>query len=237
MFNLFQNTNTAVGLSPSARFQQGISNVDDLGISAESKIKLPYIKDSVASYFYYDVHISCYLDSGIVVHRHLPQSNPIADSLGGIDFASPTIDKVTSFGVNTKSVDSFTDTVQRMAHSIYRFCLRGEAIRASYQVPIPKIVTICGVPAIPDDADNQKAYNKVVANYSGVPVFYAAWELWYTVAVPPEEQQTPPANLGEHIRGDAVLPDSIQGPWSQPDSVAQKAQPKTTLNLQNPVQG
>ena len=235
MFETFENTNESVGLAKDASWQQGISNFDSGGRSLEKPAVLPWASASGASYMYYDVMIECYLDSGIVVHRHLPQSNPKSDSLGGVDMFQSDIDEIKDSGVHLKSNDDFEDVEQRMAHSIYRFCLRGEAIRVGYQVPIPKLLTVCGVKAIPDDSSYQKAYNKLVpANYSGVPMFYAAWELWYTVVKPPKKDQLPPPNLAEHIRADTPLPDNMQSPWTLPDQNAQTSRPP---QLGNFIQG
>lgn len=223
-FAVFQNENLAAGLPQRSTYQVGVSDVDD-GTRMEQGITLPWPSESKASYVYYDCWIECELDSGIVVHRQLPQYSTAADSLGVADMFNTGLETITKQGVNTISAGRFTDTTQRMAHSIYRFCLRGIALRIGYQVPIPKLLTVGGVTAIPDDEIKQKAYNKIVGNYSGVPMWKAEWSQWYTVAAPPITQQLPPPNLAEHIRASDTLPAALQAPWSEPDDDAVPSAP------------
>jgi len=166
----------------------------------------------------------------------LPQVNNNADTLASCFISDPNIDKITGRGVNIISNDEFTDTIQRMAHSVYWFRLYGQAMRIGLQVPIPGLKTVGGVQAIPHDANPQNAWNKIVGNYSGLPLWHAYWSLWYTVAEPPTSQQVPPSNLAQHIAGDVKLPDGMQAPFSTPDDLAQSTNPlQQQTQLQNPI--
>lgn len=226
------NENVSNGLSKDAQFQVGVSDFDTLGKPAESGILLPIASDASASWVYYDVALACQLDSGIVVHRRLPQVDNTADTLASCMITDKDIDKLTGKGVNLISNDKFADVVQRMAHAQYWFRLYGQAMRVGYQIPIPGLKQVGGVKAIPHDENRQWAYNKIVGNYSGVILWYAQWSLWYTVAAPPVSQQVPPPNLAVHIAGDAKLPEGMQSPFSQPDDNAQ-----TTMPLTQGIQG
>lgn len=109
------------------------------------------------------------------------------------------------YGINTISVSNFTDVVQRMATSTYIFKLRGYAARMGFRVPIPGLRTVAGVAAFP--AERQYAANWVTANFNGVPMYNAKWDLWYYVTVPPWLDEPPPDNLANHIAGDQQLPE------------------------------
>jgi hypothetical protein len=218
-FAVFQNANVTSGFAANGAYQQGISD-SDAGTVLEQGVKVPWCTSSAGSYAYYDCWLEMELDSGIVVHRQLPQTYTNADSLGSMDMFDAGLEQNTTQGVNTKSVGDFQDVAQRMAHSVYRFNLRGLALRVGYQVPIPSLKSFGGVDAIPDDEPRQRAYNKIVGNYSGVPLWKAEWSLWYTVAEPPTDQQNPPPNLAQHIRATDPLPTALQAPFSQPDDSA-----------------
>ncbi len=226
-FGFFQNENLANGLPPSGQFQAGVSDVDTNGTSVESGILLPWMSDPDASWMYYDIAVLCVLDSGIVVHRRLPSFDGYNDALASCSITDGNISSLTGLGVNLKSNDKFDDIVQRMAHSQYWFCLFGEAMRVGYQVPIPGLLKMSdGNEFIPHDENPQRAYNKIVGNYSGVPLWYAQWSSWYTLASPPKVQLLPPANLAAHITADVTLPtDGMQAPFSQPDDAAQLNDP------------
>lgn len=233
-FALFQNENVAQGLQKNSQFKAGVSDYDPPGVPVEQNIVLPGTQDAAASWVYYDIALACVLDSGIVAHRHLPQVNKAADSLASCVITDPDIDLLTGRGVNIISNDQFSDTVQRMAHSVYWFRLYGQAMRIGFQVPIPGLKKVGGVTAIPHDANPQNAWNKIVGNYSGLPLWHAYWSLWYTVAEPPISQQVPPPNLAQHIAGDVKLPDGMQAPFSVPDGDAQSTNP---LGLGNIIPG
>ncbi len=78
---------------------------------------------------------------------------------------------------------------------------------------------VAGVPAYPDEIQWCRG-NVVIGNYSGVPIFFNQWELWYFVTIPPRVQQVPPPNLAQHIRADAQLPTGMQAPFSLQDQQA-----------------
>lgn len=196
----------------------------------ETPVKLP-TPDQRANWVYYDVALGCKLDSGIVVHRTLPQVDSDWDTLGSCDITDPGIDVLTGRGVNLISNDTFQDTVQRMAHSQYWFRLWGQALRVGEQIPIPCIKTIAGVDAVPHDNNPQWAYNKIVGNYSGQVLWYAQWSLWYTLASAPKSQQLPPQNLSEHTDGTST--NEMQAPFSKPDDNAVSF----NQELQNPIRG
>ncbi len=234
-FAVFQNENVADGISQNSAYQVGISDVDP-GTLIEQGILIPFVSQSGATYLYYDAWLEIELDDGIVVHRQLPQVATAPDLLGTTDMFDAALEQNTTDGVNTISVGRFTDTVQRMAHSIYRFNLRGIALRLAYPVPIPVLKSVGGVPAIPDDEIRQKAYNKIAGNYSGVSLYKAEWSLWYTVSVPPNAQQVAPPNLAEHIRATDTLPTGQQSPWTSRDTNAVDSAPAGLVLLQG-VQG
>lgn len=235
-FSVINDENRTQGLQPNSQFQAGVSNFDPPGIAVEQNAFLIGKQEASASWVYYDVALVCVLDSGIVVHRHLPQVDKSADTLASCLIDDPSIDKLTGRGVNIISNDQFSDTIQRMAHSVYWFRLYGQAMRIGYEVPIPGLKTVGGVVAISHDANPQNAWNKIVGNYSGLPLWHAYWSLWYTVAEPPTKQQVPPPNLGQHIAGDVQLPDGMQAPFSVPDSEAQSTNP-LQRRLLNPLGG
>jgi hypothetical protein len=229
-FALFQNENVAAGLPINGSFQAGVSDTDRAGLTLERNILIPWCSDPRSTWIYYDVTLANYLDSGIVTHRRLPQIDNLADTLASCAITDANIDTLTGRGVNLQSRDQFADIVQRMGHSRYWFHLFGQAMRAGFQVPIPAAKLVGTVPLIPDDRQPQVAYNKIVGNYSGVPVWHAVWSLWYTLAAPPRVQLAPTApNLAAHISAGAALPAvGIQSPFTQPDDEA-------TLQLQTGI--
>jgi hypothetical protein len=141
---------------------------------------------------------------------------PAVDTLATVAIDDPSYDLNATGGVNTVSAGGYKDFVQRMATSTYTFRLRGYGLRAGYQIPIPGLVSVAGVTAYP--TENQHAYNMVASNWSGIPVFFARWDLEYTVSKPPTDQLTPPPNVAGHVRGDVELPDSIQAVYTDPDA-------------------
>lgn len=208
----------------------GLSDVDPRTTSIEDGVKLFSANDR-ANWVYYDIALECFLDPGIVVHRRLPQVDNEADTLATCNIADPNIDVLTGKGVNLVSKDNYTDIVQRMAHSVYRFNLKGQAMRIGEQIPIPRLKKIAGIDAI--SYKTEWAYNKIVGNYSGQVLWMAEWSLWYTLASAPKKQQDPPQNLGLHI--DTTSRDAeMQAPYSQPDDNAVSTQPPV---LRNPIQG
>lgn len=224
LFRYFKDENVAQGVvgGANAPFQVGISNVDS-GTQVEKGITIPWTVDQSVSWLDYNCWIEIRLDSGMVLHKILPQSQYPPDQLGQLDFNDVNLYTNTK-GVNLKSAGTYKDFIQRMATSDYRFGLHGHAVRAGYQPPIPKIVTIAGLPATPDAIQNVRG-PRIIANMSGIPIWAAQWELWYMVALPPKQDQVPPTNLALHIRGDQQLPQDIQVPFSVPDYNAVPAAP------------
>lgn len=200
--------NVAQGL-PRTGFQVGINDVDPGNYVGQL---LPYGIDPEVSWIERQCWVETYLDSGMVTHNPLPQSIQPVDSLGGLDFDDEGFAESTD-GPVTESEGKFTNIVQRMANSKYRFCLKGWAWRAGYTIPIPKITTFAGVAVTPDDDPPQKVIGPIcTSNNNGVPVFYAQWQLWYTVSVPPKEEAAIPPNISEFIDADAELPKFLAAP-------------------------
>lgn len=162
------------------------------------------------------------LDPGMVLHKPLPQTNPQPDTLAKTNCQSPTLDTDTfsGGGVNLSSRSTAVDVVQRMASSTYRYILRGYGLRAGYQIPIPGLYLVNGIKPVP--VWPQRATNYVVGNFSGVPIWFAIWELHYVVteavgAGSGQPQLPVPFNPALHIRSDAQLPTEIALPLSLAD--------------------
>jgi hypothetical protein len=220
-YQVIENENLANGYSINYPYQFGVTDVDD-GSPIEQGAYLPWVADPEATFLSYEMWLECHLDAGIVVHKTLPQGTAGIDTLA-VGIATDYRLAANKGGMNTKSVGTFTDVVQRMATSRYQFVLRGHGLRMGYQVPVPGLVSIAGVPAYPGEIQWSLG-NRLVGNYSGIPMFFNAWELWYEVALPPRVQQVPLPNLGEHIQGGAQLPSpstGIQVPWSPQDQNSQ----------------
>lgn len=224
----FKDTNVALGINGSS-FQAGVNDVDTVNPIVEKGFTIPWASDSAASWLYYECTVGVMLDSGIVVHNRLPQVGYTADTLAACDYNDPRLD-VLKGGVNLKCRDQYTDIVQRMGHSRYWFRLWGQALRVGYQVPIPGLVTIGGVPAIPYDKNPQWAFNRIApgGNYSGVILWHAAWSLWYTTAVPPTTQDIPASSPAAHISGKVSPPVAGQAPFTFPDDDARPAAPASS---------
>jgi hypothetical protein len=225
-FRFFQDENKVQNAAGNILI--GVANQDD-GSLPEQSIGVPWVIDPTMSWLDYRCWIECYLDSGMALHKALPQSPQPIDTLAG-GFVGGTeedaLPKITT-GVNLKSQGSFTDLAQRMATSRYTFVLKGYAVRAGYQIPVPGIKSVGGVPAIPGrnlanpNLPGQWSLgNPLVANYSGVPIFANRWELWYFVTLPPKYPQLPPDNLAQHIQADVKLPTLMTVAASQPDQNA-----------------
>lgn len=222
--------NVAAGLSPTAKFQVGISNVDTAGIDVEKNWYLPYIVDPELSWLEYSCRIEAILDAGIVLHKILPQSDDPIDTLanGWVDDAAFAKIRDTE---NLKSKGDYEDFIQRMASSNYRFRVHGYGVRACYPVPVPGLRTVAGIEAVPDKRQWSRG-NEIIANGGGIPIYFNRWELWYMLATPPKKNQPAPRNLAQQIGSDETLPPGIAVPLSQPDYNAQTSGP-----LQNPVRG
>ncbi len=232
----FRDNNIAHGLPQNDKFQVGVSNCDPGNTRVEDNATLPWSSESVASYLYFECTVGVMLDSGIVVHNRLPQVDNVPDSLSSLFLEDVNFALEISKGVNITCRDQYTDIVQRMGHSRYWFRLWGQALRAGYQVPIPGIRSIGGVPVIPYDENPQWAFNRIHArgNYGGIPLWHAQWSLWYTTAVPPTSNKLPHAFLNGNIDADAPLPAAIQSPFSATDDAARNSQPLTIAEITKP---
>ncbi len=230
----YQNNNEAYGIPTNSPYQVGKSNVDNPTPTLEDGLLLPWPSDPDTSWVYFDWGIECMLDSGMVVHNRLPQINRDADTLAPLYIDNPNFSSEMYDGVNLKCQDQYTDIMQRMGHARYWFRLYGKALRIGYKVPIPKIKTIGGVPAIPYDNAPQFAFNRIFpgGNYSGAVLWHAEWSLWYTTLVPPTDSKDIPAvDFAAHIDGtiDPPISDGVQSPFSQPDDNAVPSAPPQQL--------
>ena len=222
-FSFFKPENAAQNVTGKA--QVGVNDVD-ANVVLERAVQTPWTLNSKFSWLDYRCWIEVHLDPGMALHKPLPQASSrgnLVDSLASGFIDDPAFDGNIK-GVNTTSVGTWTDMAQRMATSEYRFVLKGYAMRAGYQIPVPGLKTVAGVPAIPDNPQWSSG-NILVANMSGIPLWTCRWELWYFVVSPPQKQQLPPPNIADHIAADVVLPKTVQVPWSQPDANAVAALP------------
>lgn len=228
----FINENTLNGLPTNAPYQAGRSDVDRPNPVVEAGALLPWPSDPSTSWVYFECAVGVMLDSGIVVHNRLPQVNNLPDTLSAADINDPNYSMQTTTGVNLKCRDQYADIVQRMGHSRYWFRLWGQALRVGYKVPIPGIRVIGGVPTIPYDANPQWAYNRIFpgGNYSGVVLWHAEWSLWYTTAVPPNNNSIPALDVAARINGNITPPNGMQSPFSQPDDNSVPNKPNTRIN-------
>mgnify|MGYP001614523865 CR=1 FL=1 len=215
--------NKALGLIGNS-FLAGVNNVNDGSNPPESKLTFPWVIDKATTWLDYRCKIEVYLDPGMVLHKPLPQSKGAPDSLTTAFIDDTDLDTNTK-GVNFKSHGGYKDIVQKMATSQYTFVLKGHGLRAGYQIPIPSIKKIAGVSPTP--LRQWVSTPEIVANMGGIPLFFAQWELWYMVTLPPTSDQTPPANVALHIRGDQQIPNSIPTPFTRPDYNAVNAAPVT----------
>jgi hypothetical protein len=226
---LFLPENVAQGVI-SANFEAGIDDVDNINVP-EADVESPWLIDKDVSWLDGEWWTETTLDSGMVVHKLLPQSAQNADTLSSGDIDASGF-SIKTDGINFKSAGNFTDIVQRMATSTYRICLKGWARRAGYQVPIPGLRTRGGVLLVPDDDLPQKVVGPcIIANNYGIPVWYARWELWYTLATPPVKAQIPPPNFAQHISATTDLLKGIQVPITAPDAQSVRSGP----DLTNPI--
>ncbi len=215
--NPLRDENEALGVPGGAKaaFQAGVNNVDP-GDFMEQGITLPWVVNPEYSWLNYQCWIETFLDAGMALHKPLPRKNPVPDTLGVGDVSKPEGFAGLKSGVNLKSAGGYTDFAQRCASSEYIFVMKGFAVRAGYKIPVPRLVTVGGVDATPGPKQWSRG-NVIVANYSGVPVYMNQWELWYYVTSPPDGEETPPANLAQHLRSDVEPPRSLVVPYSQPD--------------------
>ncbi len=229
----FKDNNTASGIPKNSPYKVGVSDVDSVTPVIEQGVLVPWPSNPSASWVYFDCAVGVMLDSGIVVHHRLPQVDNAPDTISTMTLDNPNFSITTAAGVNLKCRDQYTDIVQRMGHARYWFRLWGQALRVGYQVPIPGLRTIGGVPAIPYDQNPQWGYNRVFpgGNYSGAVLWHAEWSLWYTTAVQPfNSGDLPAVDFAAHITGKVPVPDSkgVQVPYSALDDNAVASKPAGT---------
>lgn len=198
----------------------GIPDSDTDGIWPEDALTLPWVIDPAVSWLAYACWVEVLLDAGMAMHKPLPQKNPAVDTLGEVGFSDREFAADFATNINGPAVDSVsghTDIIQRMANSEYRFIVRGGAQRAGYQIPIPGLLAVGGQKAVPEGL--QRAYNKIVGNLCGIPIWQAEWELPYVVAKMTTSARYPvPPNPALHISPFAELPVAIvlpRGPVDQ----------------------
>ncbi len=201
-----------------SRFGSAPDNTAE-SLYAEQNISLPWTVDPISSWVDYRCWLECHLDAGLALHKPLPSSSSPYDTLASCGLQDANLDalKPATGGVNLNPGVRTRDVIQRMATPTYTFVLRGYALRVGYQVPIPGLKTVGGVPAVP--AAIQRGYNVIVANLAGgIPLWYAPWELHYYVTGLPTKPTTAPVpyNPALHIRPDAELPNAVHLPatWS-----------------------
>lgn len=70
-----------------------------------------------------------------------------------------------------------SDTIQQRCTPTYKVALCGYAVRAQYKIPLPMLASIAGVPPVP--SHQWAEVDKVIANWSGVPMYSRQWRLEY----------------------------------------------------------
>lgn len=224
--------NQLYGLSASDQFQVGVSDLDD-GQVTDKGMLLPWPSDPRTTWVYYDCTVGVMLDSGMVIHSHLPQVNNLPDTLASCDFDDPRLDSVRDVGVNLKCQDQYADILQRVGHARYWFRLWGQALRVGLQVPIPGLKTVGGVPTVPYDKNPQWAFNRIFpgGNFGGFPLWHAQWSLWYSTLTPPKTNYVPSTDPVAKVSTRVSLPDpkGIQVPFSRPDDNSSLVSPAVQL--------
>jgi len=230
MAGVFVNENVARGVT-GANVKAGISNVDNAAQQPEQQISLPWALNPAFSWLDYHNDLEVRLNPGTILSKPLPQHTTTPDTLASVSISplDDTVAEASKLGINLTSQNSYEDTVFQMATPTFYFILSGRAMRMGYKIPIPGLVTVAGVKAIPTSP--QVASQSTIGNVGGVPIYAAQWELWYLIELPPKREQAPPPNFALHIAGDQVPPDSIQVPFSPTDTNAVIAMP-TTSTLQ-----
>jgi hypothetical protein len=199
---------------------------DNAAQHPEDLVSLPWGVDPKVSWLDYNCWVEISLDAGMALHKILPQDDPDVDTLALLDMNASNLDtfKPTNGGVNLASNSDAEDIIQRMASSTYTFVLRGYGQRVGYQIPIPGITAVGAQNAVPGQV--QRAYNKIIGNMMGVPVWFAEWWLEYIISGPigPSPDPLIPSNPAFHIGPDAVLPLSILVPRAGIDQAAINSQ-------------
>lgn len=188
----------------------------------EVGVLLPGAPAPQLSWLDYQCWVVSDLDPGLILQKGLPTADEVADSLASVNGLRDFSATISAPLYSNSTQDDFT---QRMATSTYRFGLYGYAIRAAYLIPIPGLVSYGGVTLVPDRPQRVKG-PVTVGDASGIPIFFASWELWYHCPEPPKQKgsQFAPPNLATRIPGIPNAPTGIQGPISLPVPVGQQNQ-------------
>ncbi len=203
-----------------------VTNYDDPDSHPEDNLALPWCIDPAASWWDYRCSVEIQMDPGSALHKPLPQVSATWDTLGVVDITDPAFAAGTN-GVNLNSNSSAVDIIQRMATSTYRFILRGNGLRAGYQIPVPNLIKVGLALAVPTNP--QIANPEIVGNLlGGIPLWFNQWELHYIVASSPKitvlSQQPIPPNPAAAIGPNAVLPASVKVPRMPADTRAVQTQ-------------
>ncbi len=204
-----------------------IRHRDNSLIQPQKNLTLPWTINPNASWLDYNCWVEVELDAGMVLHKPLPQFSASVDTLATQFFqdyapvGNPDVKAPSTGGVSIVSSSQGVDVIQRMSTSTYYFILTGYGLRVGYQIPIPGLKSVGGITAVP--FGSQRAYNKIIGNMSGIPLWAAAWRIAYMLASCPQSGSiTPvPPNLAARIRGDATLPSAIAVPFAPVDSIQQ----------------
>ena len=204
-----------------------VTDVDDPNDHPEDDLSLPWCINPVATWWDYRCSVEIQLDPGSVLHKQLPQTNPSWDTLGVVDITDAAFAAGTN-GVNLNSNSAAVDIIQRMASSTYRFILRGNGLRAGYQIPVPSLVKVGTVLAVPTSP--MFANPEIVGNLlGGIPLWFNQWELHYIVGSSPKitalSQQPIPPNPAAAIGPNAPLPRDVKVPRMPADSRAVQVAP------------
>lgn len=196
---------------------------DNPNLFPEDELDLPWAINSQVSWLEYRCWVEVDLDAGMVLHKPLPQSNYPIDTISSVFFTDVGNDPdyaTSKDGLNVSSASPAVDIIQRMSSSTYFFVLRGWALRAGYQIPIPGLRSVGGVPAVP--YGRQWGYNTIISNFSGIPTWFATWEIHYVVPQSPRTNAKAPVppNPALVIKPSATLPLAIALPRAFPDERA-----------------
>ncbi|MBL8824891.1 MAG: hypothetical protein JNJ77_20055 [Planctomycetia bacterium] len=162
----------------------------DLGIELGDITDLQPSPDVDASWFYYNPEIEIYEDSHAIVTSSLIEEpyNPYEQSPG---------DLYAEGYVPDEKPAELTDQVQYRAPSTLIIYIAGEAMRAWFPIPRPKIVSWNGlqVKEVSTIADGCFFRTKTMANLGvGTPIYYAEWRFKYVVELRPVAPIRPPVS-------------------------------------------
>ncbi len=214
-------------------FQNLPATVDlDKPVFPEDKAALPWARNPEHSWVDYRCWTEWQLDSGMALHKPLPQKKTSVDTLASVfftDMAPETGYASSQKGVNLDSKGGGSDVIQRMATSTYRLAIKGWGVRVGYKVPPPGVRAANGSTLTP--ARQWTSANQLIGSlFGGVPVWMCAWDLNYIMTRSPQGDGEPvPPNVVCVIRGDAELPAAILVPRRTIDSNAVSQPPQAQV--------